>query len=153
LQFLAKHEGADSEQHDRESLRTGMRKVANQMIAGLLGLEKARQRFNDLLKGHLQIEWIGTWSHQGEELQNSTSTLRQGGMVCDGPEERPIGCRGSSITSPGPPLRQEKQLNGGPTITSSILTPFSSCTALKGILMPPASRQSENISTLSAGLP
>ena len=36
-----------------------MRKIANRVIAGRLGLEKGRQRFNVVLKGHLEIEWIG----------------------------------------------------------------------------------------------
>jgi hypothetical protein len=36
-----------------------MRKVADQIRAGRLGLEEARQQFNELLKGHLNVEWIG----------------------------------------------------------------------------------------------
>ena len=59
LQFLAEHEGADSESHDPGALRTAMRKIANQIIGGRLGMEKGRQRFNAVLKGHLEIEWIG----------------------------------------------------------------------------------------------
>jgi len=59
LQFLAEYEGADSECHDQAVLRPAMRKTANQMIAGKLGFEKGRQRFNALLKGHLDVEWIG----------------------------------------------------------------------------------------------
>ena len=59
LQFLAEHEGADSEHHDQATLRAGMRKIANQMIGDRLGFEKGRQRFNALLKGHLDIEWMG----------------------------------------------------------------------------------------------
>ena len=59
LQFLAEHEGADSEHHDRNTLRTDMRKFANQILAGRLGLEKGRGRLNKSLKGHLDIEWMG----------------------------------------------------------------------------------------------
>lgn len=59
LQFLAEHEGADSESHDLEVLRTEMRKIAGRIRTGRLGLEKGKQRFNTVLKGHLQIEWVG----------------------------------------------------------------------------------------------
>jgi hypothetical protein len=59
LQFLADHEGADSEYHDKATLRPAMRKIANQILARRLGLEKGGERFNAVLKGHLDIEWIG----------------------------------------------------------------------------------------------
>jgi hypothetical protein len=36
-----------------------MRKIAKQISAGRLGLEKGRQRFNAVLEGNLNIEWVG----------------------------------------------------------------------------------------------
>ena len=69
LQFLAEHEGADSENHDQDGLRAGMRKIATQILAGRLGLEKGRQRLNKVLKAHLDIEWMG----QFEELLSGST--------------------------------------------------------------------------------
>jgi hypothetical protein len=59
LQFMAEHEGADIDRHDHAALRQAMRKVANQILDRHLSLGKGRERFNALLKGHLNIEWIG----------------------------------------------------------------------------------------------
>jgi hypothetical protein len=59
LQFLAEHEGSDSESQEQDVLRSGMRKIVLQISAGRLGLEMGRQRFNAVLKSHLQIEWMG----------------------------------------------------------------------------------------------
>src|SRR5262249_31999651 len=59
LHFLADYEGVDSDCHDQALLRRAMQKTANQMIAGRLGFEKGRQRFKVLLKGFLDIEWMG----------------------------------------------------------------------------------------------
>jgi hypothetical protein len=61
LEFLSEYEGVDSECHEPELLLGQMRKVADQIRAGRLGLEEARQQFNELLKGHLDVEWIGNF--------------------------------------------------------------------------------------------
>jgi hypothetical protein len=61
LEFLSEYEGADSERHEPGLLQGEMRKVADQIKAGCLGIEEARQRFNELLKGHLDIVWIGNF--------------------------------------------------------------------------------------------
>src|SRR5262249_54398350 len=61
LEFLTDYEGVDSECDEPELLQEQMRKVADQIRAERLGLEKARQQFNKLLKGHLDIEWIGNF--------------------------------------------------------------------------------------------
>ncbi len=58
LRFLADYEGPDSE-YDQDNLRLTMRKVASQILAGRLGFQKGRLKFNALLKGHIQIEWMG----------------------------------------------------------------------------------------------
>ena len=73
LQFLAEHEGADSEQHDQTTLRPAMRKVANQLLDRGVGLENGRERFNALLKGHLDIEWVG----QFDDLLSGESPFAQ----------------------------------------------------------------------------
>jgi len=61
LRFLGEYEGSNSEQHDQTDLRAGLRKVTKQIGAGRLGLEKGRQHLNELLKGYIQIEWLGTF--------------------------------------------------------------------------------------------
>jgi hypothetical protein len=76
LQFLAEHEGADSEQHEQDTLRTGMRKIANQMVTGRLGFEKGTDRFNELLKGHLHIEWVGHFDDLLSGNKNFARKLR-----------------------------------------------------------------------------
>src|SRR6516164_4294441 len=74
LQFLAEYEGSDSEKHEQDILRPAMRKVANQIAAGRLAFEKGRLRFNQLLKGHVHIEWMGTFD---EMLRGETRFCRK----------------------------------------------------------------------------
>jgi hypothetical protein len=74
LQFLADYEGPDQGgADDVPRVRAGMRKVANQVLAGRLGLEKGRLRFNKVLQGYLDIEWIG----QFEEMLSGKHPLAQ----------------------------------------------------------------------------
>ncbi len=59
LEYLSEYEGADSESHDLEFLRAEMRKITDDIRAGRLDFEVARQQFNAVLKDHLDIEWMG----------------------------------------------------------------------------------------------
>ena len=59
MHFLSEYEGADIEMDDQPKLRETMRRIANQASSGTLTLEEARKRFNRVLKGRLNYEWIG----------------------------------------------------------------------------------------------
>jgi hypothetical protein len=48
-----------------------MRKVTAQIIAGRLGIENASGRFNEILRGHLDIEWMGHF----DQLRSGTDAF------------------------------------------------------------------------------
>lgn len=78
LRFLAEYEASNSEEHDQDALRLGMRKIAKQISAGKLGFEKGRLRFNNVLKGCIQIEWMGHFEEMWEESTLSARNSEPG---------------------------------------------------------------------------